>query len=108
MNYFGNVKKSRTPRTIENSAFYKKKVRKAIKEHMCCECYGTIECGEKYEIVSGIMNARAFEIKTCLDCVSLRADFCEEYDEIDYGGLQEVLFYSGSGDAKQMKEYIDI
>jgi len=47
-------------------------VRRARKEHRCCECRITIEPGTRYEYVSGIWDGYANSYKTCLGCVSLR------------------------------------
>ena len=47
---------------------FSEKMRKAIKQHKCCECGRTIERGELYRYASGIWEGRPNSYKTCLDC----------------------------------------
>ena len=51
---------------------YNEKIRKARKEHKCCECLGVIQKGEKYHYGSGIGEDGPESYKFCLDCYSLR------------------------------------
>jgi len=57
------------------SGFQKIINRKAIKKHICHECYRTIEKGEQYEYVSGMVEGDFFTNKTCSECLSLRNVF---------------------------------
>lgn len=50
-------------------------IRKARKEHWCCECRETIKVGDRYEYVSGIWDGRADSYKTCLLCKEIRDHF---------------------------------
>jgi hypothetical protein len=53
-------------------------LRKARKEHRCCECRETIAKNAKYEYVSGIWDRTPSAWKTCLSCVEIRDHFsCE-------------------------------
>ena len=45
---------------------------RARKRHRCCECYGWIEVGERYEYSWGIWDGDASTYKTCLGCAQLR------------------------------------
>ena len=51
-------------------------VRKARKEHRCCECSRIILFREPYEVFDGCYEGRFYQYKTCLDCVSARMLFC--------------------------------
>lgn len=51
--------------------FFVEKEPKAQKEHMCEECFGTIEVGEKYSYISGKWDLDVCSIKTCLKCRNL-------------------------------------
>jgi len=52
---------------------YKEQIVVAKKKHVCSECYGTIEKGEKYEYVTGVWeNWHWKRYKTCSDCQELR------------------------------------
>lgn len=55
--------------------FYNEKIRRARKEHTCCECGCTIVVGDSYEYVSGKWDGYVSTYKTCPVCVELRAKF---------------------------------
>lgn len=74
---------------------YTYKVRKARKEHQCCECGTNIEKGKTYHYISGIWDSKAYSYKTCNECRELQ-DICEQersvYDDpLQFGGLEEHL-----------------
>lgn len=48
-------------------------MRKARKEHRCCECSNTIKIGDIYEYVSGIWDNQASSYKTCGLCADVRS-----------------------------------
>lgn len=53
-------------------------IRKARKEHKCCECGDAIKRGDKYEETTGIWDGKPNRYRTCLDCLSVRnAFFCD-------------------------------
>lgn len=58
------------------ASVYHEKIRKARKEHICCECRETIKPGEKYEHVSGCWDGSWSTYKTCLVCLNIRKDLC--------------------------------
>lgn len=57
---------------IEPPACVTVRIRRAQKEHRCCECRRGIRPGARYEYVSGIWDSRAASYKTCLRCVAIR------------------------------------
>lgn len=59
-------------------------IRRARKEHKCCECKRVIGPRESYTPESGIWDGEPMRFKTCMDCMSVRdALFCEwEYGNI--------------------------
>jgi len=79
--------------TYDTPEFHKAIIRKAIKEHKCCECNRIISIGEKYENVSGSWDGHFSTYKTCEDCLSIRNElFCEGwfYEQI-FEYLHEYL-----------------
>lgn len=61
-------------------------IRKARKEHTCCECMAKILPGEKYEYLKGAFDGGWDTYKTCLPCSRIRKDFCSPM-----GNLREEL-----------------
>lgn len=60
----------------------------ARKYHVCCECHGDIEPGERYRVETGIWDGEPRSYKTCIDCLSVRdALFCGW----EYGRLWELV-----------------
>lgn len=69
-------------------------VRKARKDHKCCECLMPIHKGSKYQHISGIWDNYPRSYKTCVSCATVRnletekdSDRCGPY----FGGLREHL-----------------
>jgi len=58
-----------------SASFCSEKIVTARKKHKCCECYRTINAGEKYEKVAGVWGGDFSTYKTCIDCVSVRNEF---------------------------------
>ena len=60
--------------------FFSKTMRRARKEHKCCECRRMILPAEEYEHVSGKWEGQVETYKTCQDCLSIRREFfCEGF-----------------------------
>jgi hypothetical protein len=73
---------------------YNEVIRRARKEHKCCECRGVIQKREFYQYVSGIWNGEADSYKTCIDCVKMRkligSNYCD-MNEIAFECLSDEL-----------------
>ena len=52
--------------------FKRETKRTARTDHQCCECRGSINPGDVYNIASGTWDGRFYEYKTCADCESAR------------------------------------
>ena len=75
---------------------------RARKEHLCCECCGTIATGEKYHVFSGIWDT-AESFKTCAECEILRSEVAElrkRGEPTAFGDLYLDVFESKDGDSK--------
>lgn len=87
--------------SAEGPKCYSTRTPKAAKEHVCCECRGTIAKGESYEYFSGVWDEPAV-YKTCADCAALRVEVLEQCrfkeDLISFGGLYEHVFESWHAD----------
>ena len=73
-------------------------VRKARREHTCCECHQVIKIGEKYHLLKGCWEGKWDEYKTCIDCQVLREEIGTLYrgDELPpFGELSEWAHESG-------------
>jgi hypothetical protein len=53
---------------------YEKHIRKARKDHQCCECNEIIQVGQRYEHVKALWDGSFGEFKTCLICSRIRDD----------------------------------
>jgi len=76
----------------EMASCYGHEHRKARKAHMCIECLGWIEPGEKYHYHHGIWDGRAAGYKVCVDCETLRDEIDAEVpfeDSVAFGELVE-------------------
>jgi len=85
---------------------FTEKVRKARKEHKCCECHEEIKAQESYQYCSGIWDGEPSSYKTCLSCVTLRNDYLVKCgDELAFGELKDGIsnaFYMDYG----IKEFL--
>lgn len=76
-------------------------MRKAKKEHKCCECCQKIKPGEKYQYCSGVWDGVPDSYKTCLLCVKLRENYANEAGKnVAFEGLKEAIsneFYFSYG-----------
>lgn len=66
-----------------------KLIRRSRKEHVCCECGGTIPRGALYEDVSGLWDEKWGRYRTCWTCTLIRDEYCA--GGYYYGGLRETL-----------------
>jgi len=76
------------------------KIRKARKQHVCCECQEVINPGEKYHWFKGLWDMGWQEYQTCLKCEELRRSIPREWyqpDGIEFGKLHEALKYIQEG-----------
>lgn len=51
-------------------------IRKAAKDHRCCECHVVIPKGDQYEETTGVWDGRPDRFRTCLSCKYLRDTYC--------------------------------
>ena len=64
------------------------RMRKARKEHVCCECREPIKKGEQFEYTSGKWDGRIQAFKTCAYCANLRAVLVSKFcDGVAFGDL---------------------
>ena len=73
----------------DSPKFHNAEIRKARKEHKCCECNRAILPKEKYEYVTGLWEGDIKTHKTCLTCLEIRSVFfCDGWF---YGQSKEYL-----------------
>ena len=84
-------------------------MRKAKKEHNCCECRQKIKPGEKYQYCSGVWDGVPDSYKTCLLCVNLRGNYANEAEQdVAFEGLKEAIsgeFYFNYGINELINDY---
>lgn len=83
----------------ELPACYGHELRKARKDHKCCECRGVIAKGETYHFHHGVWDGSGASYKVCVDCEGLRIELdrdnaCWE-DTTYFTGLGEAVYDSG-------------
>ena len=64
----------------------------ARKEHKCCECYGVVQPGQQYSLVTGCWDGDMDTFKTCMPCVEARTWATAQPE---WGGDGEHLYYFG-------------
>ena len=79
-------------------------IRRARKEHRCCECNAAIHPGETYEYRSGVWDGHGMDFKTCVECADLRRDYILALTSPTdcppcLGGLMEAIAESGGIEA---------
>lgn len=88
----------------------------ARKQHQCCECYGPIQPGQQYQLISGCWEGDMATFKTCSSCVAARSWATAQPE---WGGDGEHLYYFGqleedlsylapeirAGDGRRFKAY---
>ncbi len=57
-------------------SFFTKTMRQAVRQHKCSECRRLIQCGERYEFISGKWEGVIHTYKSCSHCLAVR-DFLE-------------------------------
>lgn len=83
---------------VELPSVFSDKVRKAQREHRCCECHRIIKIGEKYHLFKGCWFGKWQEFKTCVDCDDLRHELHEGYRDDEwpaFGALEEWALEAG-------------
>ena len=73
-------------------------VRKARREHKCCECRRAIKIGEQYHLSKGCWEGKWDEYKTCMDCQDLREEIGGLYRSDEwppFGTLSECAYEVG-------------
>jgi hypothetical protein len=69
-------------------------VRKAHREHKCCECQQAIKVGEKYHLFKGCWEGKWSEFKTCMGCDELRREVGKLYREDEWPAFGELGEYA--------------
>lgn len=59
----------------DQPAVFNSKDRTARKKHTCCECGGTISCGDLYMHEWGMWDSKWHKYRTCSDCHDIRRSF---------------------------------
>lgn len=79
-------------------------VRKAAKDHACCECDVPIAKGDLYQVVSGVWDGRGDSFKTCGTCAtianlaaSVHPGFCYAFGTMLEALEECVLAYEPGG-----------
>lgn len=73
----------------EEATIHRSSIRKAHKQHKCCECGERIQPNQKYEYVTGLWDGQWSTFKTCSVCLAIRNDFMSCGWE--YGNLWQHL-----------------
>lgn len=56
----------------DSNEFIRQEMRRARKEHTCCECRAAIMPGARYEYASGKAGGDMWQAKTCILCYEIR------------------------------------
>ena len=59
-------------------------LRKARKQHHCCECPAPIVPGEIYEYASGVWEGRGQSFKTCTPCAEVREQLVQDLMDLNF------------------------
>ncbi len=94
----------------EMPCVYACELRKARKEHKCCECGGAIQAGENYHYHHGIWDGSAGSYKACQDCEALRIDVDKdvEYDDEKTAFTDLIDSVFENGDRELIRRFIEI
>lgn len=89
---------------------FSQKVRKARKNHVCCECFSEISTNEEYQFTSGVWDGEPDSYKVCASCVELRNDYFDKTgDHAGFGYLRETIseacFYMAYGATEYINDY---
>ena len=74
----------------EQPSVHTVKMVRARKTHICCECYGTINPGDEYEIARGCWDGHWDTFHTCLFCSRIRTAWCSH--GYIYGQLRSTIW----------------
>ena len=88
----------------EMPEFLNMRIVTAKKSHKCCECFGPIEAGQKYEYISGRWDGDFDVFKTCMRCSELRKEITKKGSCVCFEGLMENIEESGE---ELPKDYIE-
>ena len=84
-------------RDDDGADFASTAVRRAAKEHRCCECREAIPVGAKHEHVSGKWDGHFSTYRTCLSCVEIRDHFAcngwlfeQVWDDIEHNFFPDM------------------
>ena len=95
----------------EMPSAYGHDIRKARKQHKCCECFGAIPTGEYYHYHHGVWDGRGASFKVCCDCELLRKEMDKDsrWDEkTPFGYIGECLLNSIQGSASLICQFVGI
>ena len=59
-------------------------LRRARKQHHCCECPASIMPGEMYEYASGVWDGVGQNFKTCVPCAEVREQLIQDLMGVGY------------------------
>lgn len=71
------------PDAGNNCSLYEEKIRKARKDHVCCECGKAIRKGTQYHYVKGCWEGQFDEYKTHIGCNNLRVQLCASFGDLN-------------------------
>ena len=83
---------------VEPVLVFCNELRRARKDHRCCDCCRIIKRGERYEYIAGVCDGDFENWKTCRECVSLREAIAKI--EISHG-CDKSEAYPGFGFARE-------
>lgn len=67
---------------LEPPEFICVSLKKARKNHKCCECGEIIPAGNQYQYISGKWDGDFLTFKTCATCAAIRSDYCCCYGDL--------------------------
>lgn len=81
-------------------------IRRARKNHRCCECGELILAGLPYKRIAGKWNGEFSQYKFCMTCVDLVEWYLSEIDNYEYGygftTLYENIYESLTGNKREV------
>jgi len=73
----------------EMPQIFNRYLRKARKQHLCCECRKPIKTGDTYWFARGLWDHRWGTYKVCVPCEKLRAQI---HKECDFASDEAIAF----------------
>lgn len=90
---------------LVNPDVFRSTIRKARKQHKCCECGATIQPSSKYVDIFGVWDGEPGSYKQCLECSEIGDRLTKENDcGYAIGGLFQELIDSDFIDRNQETE----